>query len=109
MMELRIMRMLVLFDLPTGSKSERKSYSRFRGFLVNDGYRMEQYSVYSRILLSRDNVDTHLARLKANLPEAGKVTVLLLTEKQYQNRMVLVDTGGRQKRNNMGAQLTLVF
>jgi len=103
------MRMLVLFDLPTGSKAERKSYSLFRRFLINDGYRMEQFSVYSRILLSRDNADTHLTRLKANLPKAGKVTVLLLTEKQYENRIILVDTGGAQRNNDSGAQLTLVF
>lgn len=41
---MRIMRMLVLFDLPTGSKKERKSYAEFRKFLIKDGYHMEQFS-----------------------------------------------------------------
>ena len=63
--------MLVLFDLPTGSKKERKSYANFRKFLVKDGYHMEQFSVYSRVLLSRDSAETHLRRLKENLPKTG--------------------------------------
>lgn len=45
---MRIMRMLVMFDLPTGSKKERRSYADFRKFLIKDGYHMEQFSVYSR-------------------------------------------------------------
>ena len=71
---MRIKRLLVMFDLPTGSKRERKSYALFRKFLINDGYHMDQYSVYSRVLLSRDSAETHLQRLRANLPEAGEVT-----------------------------------
>ena len=107
---MRIMRMLVLFDLPTGSKKERKSYSSFRKFLVKDGYHMEQFSVYSRVLLSRDSADVHLRRLKENLPKAGAVTVLTLTEKQYEAREILIDT--RPMRGaciDPGAQLTLAF
>ena len=103
------MRMLVLFDLPTGSAEERKTYAQFRKFLIRDGYTMEQFSVYTRILLTRDNADTHLRRLEANLPAAGTVTVLTLTEKQYENRKVLVDTRVRSPENDIGSQLTLTF
>ena len=108
---MRIMRMLVLFDLPTGSKRERKSYTEFRKFLINDGYHMEQFSVYSRVLLSRDSADAHLKRLKANLPTAGEVTVLTLTEKQYESREVLVHTHTKKgpQADDLGSQLTLVF
>ena len=107
---MRVMRMLVLFDLPTGSKKERKTYADFRKFLIKDGYHMEQFSVYSRVLLSRDSADVHLKRLKANLPSAGAVTVLTLTEKQYQAREVLVDSRsavGHAK--DPGPELTLFF
>lgn len=102
--------MLVLFDLPTGNKSERKSYAEFRKFLLKDGYHMEQFSVYSRVVLTRESVDSHMRRLRANLPQAGAVTVITLTEKQYEDRAVLIDTrvtsnGGA----DLGAQLTLAF
>lgn len=107
---MRIMRMLVLFDLPTGSKKERKSYAEFRKFLIKDGYHMEQFSVYSRVLLSRDSADAHLKRLKANLPEAGEVTVLTLTEKQYESRNVLVHTRTEGAQvTDPGSQMTLAF
>lgn len=43
------MRILVFFDLPVVKKKERKIYSQFRRFLLNDGYDMIQYSVYSRL------------------------------------------------------------
>lgn len=107
---MRIMRMLVLFDLPTGSKKERRSYADFRKFLIKDGYHMEQFSVYSRVLLSRDSAEAHLKRLKANLPAAGAVTVLTLTEKQYEGREVLVDNRPIvSKQCDPGPQLTLAF
>ncbi len=101
--------MLVLFDLPTGSKAERKSYALFRKFLIKDGYTMEQYSVYSRVLLSRESAETHMLRIKANLPAAGAVTVLVLTEKQFENRAVLLHTAQKPKSVDTGSQLTLTF
>lgn len=105
---MRVMCLLVFFDLPTGSRAERKSYTDFRKFLIADGYHMEQFSVYSRLLLTRESAATHVARLKMNLPAAGEVTVLELTEKQYENRFVLLCRHEAKKRDD-GAQLTLGF
>lgn len=103
---MRIMRLLVMFDLPTGSRTERKSYAAFRKFLISDGYHMEQFSVYSRILLSRDSRETHIKRLKANLPESGAITVLTLTE----SREILIETRKNPAADiDLGAQLTLAF
>lgn len=103
------MRLLVMFDLPTGNKEERRSYSAFRKFLVDDGYQMEQFSIYSRVLLSRESLNTHLERLNANLPIAGSVFVLELTEKQYESRRILVNKTPRKNPADIGSQMTLVF
>ena len=35
---MRIMRLLVMFDLPTKTKSDRDRYTRFKRFLEDDGY-----------------------------------------------------------------------
>lgn len=105
---MRVMRLLVLFDLPTGSKAERKSYAAFRKFLIEDGYHMEQFSVYSRLLVTREAAATHIARLKRNLPVAGEVTVIQMTEKQYEDRLVLLSEH-KEVPAEHGAQLTLVF
>lgn len=106
---MRSMRLLVMFDLPTGNAAERKTYAQFRKFLIKDGYYMEQFSVYSRVLSSRDRAQSHLERLKANLPLAGAVTALLLTEKQYEERAILIDTRSAQTYEELGPQLTLAF
>lgn len=105
------MRLLVMFDLPTGNKAERKSYARFRKFLIEDGYLMEQYSVYSRLLLTRESADVHIERLKQNLPDAGAVTVLKLTEKQYEDRLVLLKPNKPSPADEQGppVQLTLLL
>lgn len=40
------MRMLVLFHLPAITKADRRAYTVFRRFLLNDGCDMIQFSVY---------------------------------------------------------------
>ena len=45
----RYMRLMVFFDLPTVTKTERRAYTLFRRFLLNDGFDMIQFSVYGRI------------------------------------------------------------
>ena len=55
----RLMRILVMFDLPVKTKAERRSATQFRNFLVGDGYHMVQYSVYARVCNGRDSVETH--------------------------------------------------
>ena len=42
--EYRIMWVLVLFDLPTETKKDKKAYATFRKNLQKDGFTMFQYS-----------------------------------------------------------------
>ena len=84
------MRLLVFFDLPVTHAEERKEASRFRKFLLDDGYDMVQFSVYMRICRGQDMVDTHIRRLEAHLPEKGSVRALQITEMQYSRMKFLV-------------------
>lgn len=84
------MRMLVLFDLPVGSKRERHHAAKFRNFLLKDGYTMLQFSVYSRVCNGNDAVKKHEGRLKAALPPNGSIRLLVITEKQYQSIQILL-------------------
>lgn len=43
------MRVIVFFDLPTVTKKDKKIAAEFRKFLLQDGYYMLQWSVYSRV------------------------------------------------------------
>jgi CRISPR-associated protein Cas2 len=47
--EVRIVWLFVFFDLPVGTKTERRVATRFRNFLKDDGYMMLQLSVYARV------------------------------------------------------------
>ena len=84
------MRMMVFFDLPVVTKAERRAYTVFRRFLLNDGYDMIQCSVYGRILNGSDAEEKHMKRLLANLPPEGSVRVLTVTEKQFASMKILV-------------------
>ena len=90
---MRIMRLLVMFDLPTKTKSNKDAYTKFRRFLENDGYIREQNSIYSRNLLSRASAEAHAEQLRKNLPPSGHVVAMQFTEKQYVDREILVNTG----------------
>ena len=81
--EYRIMWVLVLFDLPTETKKERKVYASFRKKLIEDGFTMFQFSIYLRHCASRENADAHIRRVKNALPEYGQVGILCITDKQF--------------------------
>jgi CRISPR-associated protein Cas2 len=101
------MRMLVFFDLPVMTKAQRRAYSQFHKFLLNDGYDMIQYSIYGRIINGIDAEAKHLKRLQANLPPEGSVRLMVLTEKQFTSMKILVGPPTLQEKNVSGAQLLL--
>ena len=79
----RIMWVLVLFDLPTETKKDRKAYTRFRKKIMDDGFQMFQFSIYIRHCPSRENADVHIKRVKGILPEKGHVGIFQFTDKQF--------------------------
>jgi CRISPR-associated protein Cas2 len=81
--EYRVLWILVLFDLPTETKKERKVAARFRKEIMQDGFAMFQFSIYLRHCSSRENADVHIKRVKKLLPELGHVGILTITDKQF--------------------------
>ncbi len=84
------MRILVMFDLPMQSADEKKEYSKFRKFLLKNGYIMMQYSVYSRFCRNNTDVNKHIDRVVKAKPKFGSVRILQVTEKQYINMMCVI-------------------
>lgn len=74
---------LVLYDLPTETKKERKAAALFRKRIMQDGFTMFQFSSYLRHCPSKENADVHIRRVKAILPPSGKVGILCITDKQF--------------------------
>lgn len=86
----RIMRLIVMFDLPTLTSTDLRNYRKFRKFLIENGYSMMQYSVYSKIILNRSVLSFQMKKLKENAPQKGYIETLVVTEKQYANIEVIV-------------------
>lgn len=79
----RIMWVIVMFDLPTETKKERKIYARFRKEILADGFSMFQFSLYTRHCPSKENATVHINRVKSILPPKGHVGILCITDKQF--------------------------
>jgi len=74
---------IAMFDLPTDTKKARKAYTRFRKCLLEDGFTMMQYSVYTRHCASIENAQAHVERMGALVPSEGEVRFLTITDQQF--------------------------
>jgi len=102
----RLMWIFVMFDLPVGTKKQMRDATRFREFLLDDGFEMSQFSVYARFCNGKDSVDSYLRRIEANLPEKGDVHVLTFTDRQYE-AIVRFSSQRRRKQRKNPDQLAL--
>ncbi|WP_028982475.1 CRISPR-associated endonuclease Cas2 [Sporocytophaga myxococcoides] len=98
--EYRIMWVLVLFDLPTESKKERKVASEFRKKMLKDGFTMFQFSIYLRHSSSRENAEVHIKRVKSFLPEKGHVGIMCITDKQFGLMEIFYNSEQKVKNSN---------
>ncbi len=103
----RFMRLLLFFDLPMVTKTEKRAYVQFRRFLLNDGYDMIQWSVYGRLLNGNDDQEKHLKRLVGNLPPAGSIRCMTVTEKQFAGIRLLVGMPFFQEKKVTANQMLL--
>lgn len=74
---------LVMFDLPTETKTDRKNYTTFRKQMMADGFAMFQFSLYLRHCPSKENAEVHVKRVKKILPPHGHVGIIIITDKQF--------------------------
>lgn len=89
-MRYRFMRILIFFDLPTETTKDRKIYSKFRKFLINEGFIMMQESVYVKLTLNNSVTKSIKERIEKNKPEKGIVQMLIITEKQFNSMEYIV-------------------
>lgn len=83
----RAMWMMVQFDLPTGTRAERKRASDFRNLLHDLGFSMNQFSIYLRFCASREQADPLIRAIERAIPKAGRISILFFTDKQYENSL----------------------
>lgn len=90
------MRILVMFDLPVVTASERREYTKFRKYLIKNGYLMLQESIYCKLAQNATAADALVDNLRKNKPESGLVQVLKITEKQYEKMEFIVGGGSSE-------------
>lgn len=79
---------VVMFDLPTDTKKARRQYTLFRKLLLEDGFDMMQYSIYSRHCTSEEKANVHIRRIEQNIPPDGEVRILSVTDKQFEKMRI---------------------
>lgn len=77
------MRMIVFFDLPVGTATQRHNYARFKRYLEKEGFLMMQESVYTKLAINDHVYAGILTKLRENRPPEGLVQALKVTERQF--------------------------
>lgn len=97
---------LVMFDLPVGSREEMRKATKFREFLLDQGFEKCQFSVYARFCNGKERYRTYLRRIEEAVPPRGDVQILHFTDKQYE-QTVRFSNRGRQAPRTPPDQLVL--
>lgn len=97
-----------MFDLPVETRENKREYAKFRKKIIKDGFIMMQYSVYSRFCKNKQDAEKHIARIKTISPEEGNIRILYITEKQYEDMILIL---GTKKVNEeiIGKEYTIVI
>ncbi len=102
----RLMWVVVMFDLPVGTKAERRAATKFRQWLLDEGYEMSQFSIYLRLCAGKEAVDRRVTAIAKARPTKGSVHILAVTDRQFEN-MVIFRGAKRSRGPSTPNQLTL--
>ncbi len=81
----RIMWLFIMFDLPVATSKERKQATGFRKDLLDLGCEMSQFSIYLKYCASGERAESLEKQIEGILPDAGKIDILKITDKQFAN------------------------
>jgi len=75
----------VMFDLPVGTRKERKQATGFRNCLLDLGFNRAQFSVYLKYCPSGEKAEALSNKIQRHIPPGGKVDILTVTDRQFAN------------------------
>lgn len=91
----RLMWIFVMFDLPVTTKEQSRAATKFREFLLDEGFEKSQFSVYARFCNGKEQFEAYMRRIESNLPDRGDIHILTFTDRQYEN---IVRFSGQQRK-----------
>lgn len=96
----RLMWIFVMFDLPVTTKEQARAATKFREFLLDEGFEKSQFSVYARFCNGKEQFETYMRRVESSLPDRGDVHILSFTDRQYENIVRFSGQRRRRQRKN---------
>ncbi len=96
----RVMWLVVMFDLPTRTKQERRRYRWLSSFLEKQSYVRLQYSVYAKVFRSGESANYGKKRLREFLEtnvKEGNVRMMIFTDAQFSRMEIVVGTPSLQE------------
>ncbi|WP_156415293.1 CRISPR-associated endonuclease Cas2 [Sphingobium baderi] len=90
----------VMFDLPVTTREQARAATKFREFLLDEGFEKSQFSVYARFCNGKEQFETYMRRVESSLPDRGDVHILSFTDRQYENIVRFSGQRRRRQRKN---------
>jgi len=103
----RLMWIFVMFDLPVETREQARAATKFREFLLDQGFEKSQFSVYARFCNGKEQFETYMRRIEASLPDRGDIHVLTFTDRQYEN--IVRFSGQRRKKQQKNPDQLALF
>ena len=91
------MRVFVLLQ-PTNIRGTKTAYTKFRKYLMHEGFLMFQAEVYTKVTSTRKAADKVIAKLYAKAPSTGTIIAYKITETQYANFQYITGEKTLQER-----------
>ncbi|MEC3950577.1 CRISPR-associated endonuclease Cas2 [Sphingobium sp. HWE2-09] len=96
-----------MFDLPVTTKEQARAATKFREFLLDEGFEKSQFSVYARFCNGKEQFETYMRRVESRLPDRGDVHILSFTDRQYEN--IVRFSGQRRRRQQKNPDQLALF
>ena len=96
----KIMWLIVMFDLPTRTKKDRKRYLWLSRYLDKESYVRLQYSVYAKVFNSPGSADNGKRRLRSFVRtniKKGNIRMLLFTDTQFGKMEIVIGESSAQE------------
>lgn len=87
------MRAILFFDLPVEKVSQQRAYRHFVKDIKKLGFYMLQKSVYVKMGIDIQAIDSVIEKIKRIIPEEGDISILTITEKQFASIELLLGEG----------------
>jgi CRISPR-associated protein Cas2 len=90
-MNFKFMRVMLFFDLPTTTTKDIKSYHTFVKNIKKNGYIMNQYSIYTKLVVSPKMAQLEESFIRKYVPNnGGNVQLLTVTENQFASIVYII-------------------